>query len=316
MRVTTSAVADPRTARSEIRAGRLDVALSLAPSSAFALVKQSLSPSTRALLQATIDGARLREAMLATGAPAVTLALALAPVPLATTALQRPQSDKSARAIAALAAGLLMYLSLGLYGAAVAGGVAQEKTSRTAEVLLAAVRPGELLAGKVIGIGLAGLGQLAIAATAGLIANALVHSAHIPPSIWALLPAFLVCFLAGFTLYAFAFAAAGATVARQEEIQFATLPFGLILIGGYLLVYAAIASPDATWLRIVSFLPPLTASLMPARIALGHIAAWEPPLDAALMALAIYLTARIASRVYAGGLIRSGARLSWRQAMR
>jgi ABC-2 type transport system permease protein len=55
---------------------------------------------------------------------------------------------------------------------------------------------------------------------------------------------------------------------------------------------------------------------MPARIALGHIAAWEPPLDAALMALAIYLTARIASRVYAGGLIRSGARLSWRQAMR
>ncbi|HEX4281939.1 MAG TPA: hypothetical protein VHZ27_14325, partial [Solirubrobacteraceae bacterium] len=62
----------------------------------------------------------------------------------------------------------------------------------------------------------------------------------------------------------FAFADAGALVARQEEVQFVTTPIGFVLLIGYLLVYAVIADPDATWVKVVSFLPPLTASLMPA----------------------------------------------------
>ena len=77
---------------------------------------------------------------------------------------------------------------------------------------------------------------------AGLIANAVVNSAVIPSSVWVLVPVFLVCFLAGFALYAFAFAAAGALVARQEEVQFVTMPFSIVLLIGYLLVYAAIGS--------------------------------------------------------------------------
>jgi ABC-2 type transport system permease protein len=209
-----------------------------------------------------------------------------------------------------------MYVSLALYGAAVANGVAQEKTSRTAEVLLAALRPSQLLSGKVIGIGLTGLGQLAIAAAAGVIANAVVHSTKIPASVWVLLPAFLVCFLAGFTLYAFAFAAAGALVARQEEVQFVTMPLGLFLLVGYLLVYAVIAHPDATWVKVVSFLPPLMPSLLPARIALGHVAPWEIPLDVLIMSISIWAMIRVASRVYANALIYSGARLSWKEALR
>lgn len=209
-----------------------------------------------------------------------------------------------------------MYLSLALYGTAVATGVAQEKTSRTAEVLLATVRPGELLAGKVAGIGLTGLGQLAIAAGAGLIANALVQSAKIPASVWALLPAFLAFFLAGFVLYAFALAAAGALVSRQEEVQSVLIPVAMPLIVGYLLVFAAVGSPNATWVRVASLLPPLSASLMPARIALGHIDWWELPLDGLLMLASILAVARIASRVYASALLYSGGRLGWSRALR
>jgi ABC-2 type transport system permease protein len=181
------------------------------------------------------------------------------------------------------------------------------------------VRPSQLLSGKVLGIGLTGLGQLAIAAAAGLIANALVHSTHIPSSVWVLLPAFLVCFLAGFTLYAFAFAfafaAAGALVARQEEVQFVTTPIGMGLLVGYLLVYAVIASPNATWVKVISFLPPLTATLLPARIALGHVALWEIPIDIVLMAASIYGMVRLAARIYADGLLHGGPRLSWRAAL-
>ena len=60
----------------------------------------------------------------------------------------------------------------------------------------------------------------------------------------------------------------------------------------------------------------IAASLMPARIALGHVAAWEIALDAALMLAAIRITAAFSARIYVGALVRGGARLSWRSALR
>jgi len=316
IKVTLSDVADDVAARADVLAGKLDVALSVGPSSARVEVKENVNPTVRAVLQAGVDSAHARQALAQAGLPVSKVLPALAAVPVTTVALKPPPPDKTARSIAALAAALLMYISLGLYGAAVANGVAQEKTSRTAEVLLGAIRPSLLLSGKVIGIGLTGLGQLSIAAAAGLIANALVHSTKVPGSVWVLLPVFLICFLAGFTLYAFAFAAAGALVSRQEEVQFVTMPIGLVLLVGYLLVYAVIAHPDATWVKVASFLPPLTASLMPARIALGHVAPWEFLVAAVIMALSIWRMIRLASRVYANALIYSGARLTWKAALR
>jgi len=315
-KIALSNVSDEALARQQVTSGRLDAALSVGPSTARVEVKQSLDPTIRAVLQASVDSAHLRQALAQAHISVNKVLPALTPVPLKAVALKPPPPDRTARTIAAIAAALLMYISLALYGTAVANGVAQEKTSRTAEVLLAAVRPNQLLSGKVLGIGLTGLGQLAIAALAGVIANAVVHSTNIPGSVWVLLPAFLVCFLAGFTLYAFAYAAAGALVSRQEEVQFVTLPLGLFLLVGYLLVYAVIAHPDATWVKVVSFLPPLMATVLPARIALGHIAPWEIPLDVLIMGVSIWATIRIASRVYANALIYSGARLSWKQALR
>ncbi len=313
--IALSDVSGQAAARSALREGQLDVSLAVGRASAHVEVKESLSSTVRAVLQSAIDSAHFRTTLASEGVPITRVLPALTPVPLTSIVLEPPASDQAARAVAALAAGLLMYLTLALYGGAVATGVAQEKTSRTAEVLLAAIRPRQLLTGKVLGIGATGLAQLGIAGAAGLIANAVVHSTKIPSSVWVLIPAFLVFFLAGFVLYAFAFAAAGALVARQEELQLVTTPLALPLLLGYLLVYAAIASPDATWLKVVSFLPPLSATLMPARIALGHIAAWELVLDAVIMLASIYGMARLASRIYAGALIHGGARLSWRGAL-
>jgi len=315
-KVLISDVRSQADARRDLLDGRLDVALSLAGASAHVEVKQTLSAATRAELQTSLDAAHLRGALARAGVPLAKVLPALTAVSLHATALKPAPSDEAARAVAAIAAALLMYVSLALYGGAVASGVAQEKTSRTAEVLLAAVRPSQLLTGKVAGIGLVGLGQLAIVAAAGLIANGLVHSARIPASVWVLLPSFLLFFLAGFLLYAFAFAAAGALIARQEELQFVMTPLALPLVIGYVLVFAAIASPNATWLKVLSLLPPLSPALMPARIALGHIAWWELPADALIMLASIYAMIRLASRVYANALIHGGERLGWRAALR
>jgi ABC-2 type transport system permease protein len=309
-------VASAEAARTEVRDGTLAIALSVGEHSAVAEVKETLSPTIAALLRSTLNLAHLDQVLGEAGVPPPAVRRALTPVPFSTTALQPPPPDRAARSVAALAAGLLLYLSLGLYAAAVANGVAQEKTSRTAEVLLAAVRPRQLMTGKVVGIGLVGLGQLAVAVAAGLVANAVVHRAEIPSTVWLLLPSILVWFVLGFALYSFAYAAAAATVARQEEVQFVTLPIGLPLIAGFLLTYAAIASPSAWWIRLLSFLPPLTPILMPARIALGHVAGWEIALAVLIMLASIYGTARLAARIYAGAIVRGGARLGWRAALR
>jgi ABC-2 type transport system permease protein len=304
--------------RAELRKGELDALLDLAAPSHTAKVEveQTLSPTIGALISATLEQARLDAVLAEAGVPASKVLPALAAAPIAVAVLKPPAPHEDARIVAAIAAGFLMYLSLMLYGTAVATGVAQEKTSRTAEVLLATVRPGQLLAGKVAGIGLTGLGQLAIAAGAGLIANAILQSTKIPASVWALLPSFLAFFLAGFVLYAFVLAAAGALVSRPEEVQSVMLPIAMPLVLGYLLVFAAVGSPNATWLRVASLLPPLSATLMPARIALGHIAWWELPLDGLLMLASILLVARIASRIYARALLHGGARVGWRAALR
>jgi ABC-2 type transport system permease protein len=316
-------VANSALARSQLQKGSLDVALSVGAHAAVAEVRgsvgsfqvQTLAPTLQALLQATVNAAHQRHVLSAAGVPLATIRAALAPVPFSTTALKPPPADQAARDAAALAAGFLLYLSLGAYGAAVASGVAQEKTTRVAEVLLTTVRPSQLLAGKVAGIGVCGLAQLGIAVVAGLIANAAVQSTVIPSTVWVLLPAILLWFVLGYALYAFAFAAAGALVGRQEEVQFVSLPIGLPIIGGFLLTYAAIASPGAWWIRVLSFLPPLAPILMPARLALGSVAAWEMPVAVLITLGAVYGMVRLAARIYAPALVRGGARLSWRAAL-
>jgi len=316
VRVSLSDVAGIAAARALLDAGTLDVAIVLGADSATLAVKQSLSAGTRAGMAAAVDEAHFRTALAQAGVPLAKVLPAVTPVPLRTVVLEPQPADQAARYVAAIFVGLLMYVAIAMYGTAVATGLAQEKTSRTAEVLLSTVRPQQLLVGKVVGIGLVGLGQLAIAVVAGLLANAAIHSAKIPGSIWGLMPAFLAFFIAGFALYAFALAAAGALVARLEEVQSATLPLVMPLLIGYLITYAAVSSPNATWLRVISFLPPLTPTLMPARIALGHVDWWEYPLVAAIMLTSIYANIRVASAVYADALLRGGERLTWRAALR
>jgi ABC-2 type transport system permease protein len=316
VRVSLSDLSSPRAARALLESGRIDLALGVGADSATIAVKQSLSTGVRAVVAAAVDETHFRTALAQAGVPLAKVLPAVTPVPVRTIVLEPQPADKAARYVAAIFAGLLMYLAITIYGGAVATGVAQEKTSRTAEVLLAAVRPEQLLVGKVVGIGLVGLGQFAVAVVAGLLTNAVVHSAKIPSSVWALMPAFLAFFVAGFALYGFALAATGALVARQEEVQSATFPLVLPLLIGYLITYAAIGSPNATWLRVISWLPPLTPTLMPARIALGQVAWWEYPLVAVLMIGSIWAVVRLASSVYRRALLHGGERISFRAVLR
>jgi ABC-2 type transport system permease protein len=301
---------------SALEKGTLDIVLSVEARSAIAQVQKTLPSNLQALLQATVNGAHQRRVLNDAGMPIAVVESALRPIPLRTVPLHPPPPDQAAHSLAAITAGILLYLTMGIYGAAVASGVAQEKTSRTAEVLLAAVTPIQLLTGKVVGIGLCGLGQLTITLGAGLIANSAVKNAEIPSTVWALLPAILLWFLLGYALYSFGYAAAGAMVARQEEVQFVVAPLGVTMLSGFLLVYALARWPEAWWIRALSFLPPLAPILMPARLAFGQVSLPEMTGAALIMVAAIYGMARLTSRIYRAALLRGGARLSWPDALR
>lgn len=314
--ITVSSVPDAASARSAVSDGSLDVALSAGSGSAVAEVKQSLAPAIQALLRETVDVAHERQVLTQAGVPAAIIGPAMRPVPFATNAIQPPPAVSPARRVAALASAILMFVTLSIYGTAIANGVAQEKTTRTAEVLLAMVRPRQLLFGKVTGIGTCALVQVGIAVGAGLIANAFARDTSISSTTWALLPAVLLWFLLGFALYSFAYAAAGAIVARQEEVQFVVVPMSLLNVGSYLLLFAMLANPHAPWARVLSFLPPFAPALMSARIALGVASPWEVLAAALVMLAAIYGVSRLVSRIYAAALVRGGARLSWGAALR
>jgi ABC-2 type transport system permease protein len=295
---------------------RLDVVLAFDGGSATILAYQTVPPATLALVHAVLDAAHQRAVLSASGVAPSTITSSLSPVPVTAETIQPTPGDRAGLNIAALASAFLLMYAVTGFGGQVATGVAQEKTTRTAELLVSAVHPRELMTGKVLGIGLVGLGMMTVTVGAALIANTFVKSAAIPPELGPLLPQVLLWFVLGFTLYAFAFAAAGAMVARQEEVQSVAMPLAAVMVVALLLVYATLASPDSGWIRLLSFLPPLSPMLMPARSFRGSAQGWEVALAVGIELLAIAGTVTLTARIYQRALMRGGARLSWSQAIR
>ncbi len=316
-------IPDEAQARAALKSGTIDAALSIRGGAAVAMVRgsvgyfktQTLAPALQAVWQATLDAVHERQVLLGAGVPPATLRAALTPVPLSVQPLAPLPKDQAARDVAALAAAMLLYISLGLYGNAVVAGVAQEKTSRMGEILVSTVRATDLLVGKVVGIGVFGVAQMAVTVGAGLLANSLVQNTVIPSTVWILLPTVLVWFVLGYVLYAFAYAVAGTLVGRPEDVQNVAAPFIILLVGGFLLTYLTMADPTNVWLQALSFLPPLAPILMPARLAISSVAPWEMPVAAILTLAAAYGEVRLAARIYAPALVQSGGRMTWRSAL-
>jgi ABC-2 type transport system permease protein len=126
-------------------------------------------------------------------------------------------SDRTARLVA-LGGASLMLLAISIYGSWVMAGVAQEKTGRVAELLVAAIAPRHLLAGKVIGIGTLGLAQVALVATVVAAATA-IGVTDLPSSFVPAAALVVPWFVLGFALYAVGFGVAGALVTRQEDVS-------------------------------------------------------------------------------------------------
>jgi ABC-2 type transport system permease protein len=230
--------------------------------------------------------------------------------------LQPGDPNRSQNGSIAFVGMILLYGQLFGYGVWVASGVLEEKSTRVVEILLAAMRARQLMAGKIVGIGVLGLAQLvfiggfaiALALTTGVI--------DLPGSAATIALLDIGYFVLAYAFYASLFAVGGALVSRMEELQNVLVPVNLVIIVSFFISISAVSDPDGLVVQVASLLPTSSALAMPVRIVAGVASGWEIALSIGLSIGATVLLIPLAGRVYAGAVLRTGGRVRLRDAWR
>jgi ABC-2 type transport system permease protein len=274
------------------------------------LVQESAGGSLQAVTQGAVAQLSLAEQLSAAG-------LASLDVPeLTVTALDPDADQDSQRVIVAIIGIGVLYGLLILFGQFVAQGVVEEKASRVVELLLATMRPWQLLAGKIIGLGLLGLAQIVVIAAVGVTGALAFDLVDIPGDLIGTAVGVVAWFVLGYAFYAAIFAVAASLVSRQEDLGTVIMPTTLVLVVAFVIGIQASADPGGTLAVVTSYIPGLSPLVMPVRQAAGDVALWEIGLAVVLMLVAIALIVRLGGRVYAGALLRTGGKTKLREALR
>src|SRR5262245_28170912 len=254
--VTVSTV-DQAQGERMVRDGKLDALVTGDPTAVRVVVRHDLNTGLANALQVLVRRIALDHQLVKAGAdpPAVTNAVNTASYSVDRLEPARPYQTE--RLVLGIIVVILVYVSLMIYGQQVAQGVVEEKSSRVVELLLTTIRPWQLMLGKVAGIGLVGLVQLAAVAVVGVAAGALSNAVTLPTSVAASLAVWaVVWFLLGYIAYALMFASLGALVSRQEDVSGVTTPAMMVIVLPYVLGISILPSaPDNHFLAIMSVIP-------------------------------------------------------------
>lgn len=303
---------DDAAAVAAVREGRLDAAVI---GGAEIVVRSEPPAELVGIVQAVSQRMRTEEALRGTGLSDEQIRAALDQAPMEIRALEPVDDRRRENSAVAFVGVLALYGQLFAYGYWVAAGVVEEKSSRVVEVLLATVRPSQLLRGKILGIGVLGLLQLLLIGVVGLIAAQTVGSLDFPSGAIATIGIVLVWFVFGFFFYAGLFAVAGSIVPRQEDLQSTMTPLTLLIVGSFLIGLNAIGNPSSTLATVASLLPPSAPLVMPSRIVLGETSLLGALLSVAITVAATVALVPLATRIYSAAVLRPG-RVRIRQALR
>ena len=209
-----------------------------------------------------------------------------------------------------------LYMAILLYGQFVATSVASEKSSRAMELLITSTKPKNLMFGKVMGAGLAGLSQFVLIFGSSYLfynlnqsyfkGNLIVQSIFNMP-----LPILLytiLFFLLGFFLYAFMYGALGSLVSRIEELNSTIMPVTMVFIIAFFIVMFSMASGnvDTTLMKVCSFIPFTSPMAMFVRIAMGEVANWEIAVSVAILVASTVAIGYFAAMIYRMGVLLYG----------
>jgi len=302
-------------ARGGLADGRLDVVLL----GERAVVVSTLDPtgaSTTSRLASAVAGVLgVRAAYRAAGlSPGQVAQLSGAtPVPVLSLQPATPNRNVGTSVIGVI----LVFLMLTQYNTWILLGVMEEKSSRVVEVLLAAVRPMELLAGKVLGIGLVALGQATAIVAFALCLGAVVGSDVLHGTAPVVLASALLWLVLGYAFYCWAYAAAASLAERQDQIQSVALPLSLPMILGYVLALTvASTGTPSLFFKVLAYLPPTAPFAMPVLVGLGQVTVWGFLASVVISIACTVGLARGAAVVYRRAILRTGSKVRLRDVIR
>lgn len=280
-------------------------------------VYRDINPQLRALFDGITRESLLADQISALGGdPAAIINQADLSTPV--LVLEAPAQTNTANFVIAYLTGIVMFISLMLGAQVVAQGVVEEKSSRVVEVLLATVKPWELMAGKVLGIGITILLQVvtlaAVAAVAATVTGLLAGTGF--ELGWMLLWS-LAWFLLGFATFSVLFAALASLVSRQEELGTVVTPVTMLMFFPYILGLSVLPQdPQNSLATALSFVPFFAPFLMPIRAALGVASTWQMIVSLLLSLAALPLLVWFAGRIYQNAVLRTAGRTKLRDALR
>jgi ABC-2 type transport system permease protein len=309
---------DNRTrAVSAVRAGRVDLVIDEATSVIVATtISRDDGSDTSDLAygvagalgtQAAITRARLSTAQISE-------LYASHPVPI--QALHHEHHSRPVNQAASTIGLIALFIMLSQYLTWTLVGVMEEKSSRVVEVLLATLRPVQLLTGKLIGIGLTVFLQAAMVAVVGLVLAGAVGSDVLHGASPLVLGSTLLWLFLGYAFLSWVYAAAGSLVERQDQVQSLAIPLVIPLVVGYVSALSAIGSGSASlFVKVLAYLPPTAPFAMPALVGLRAVTWWQFALSALITLVATVATARLAATVYRRAVLRTGGRVRLREVL-
>jgi ABC-2 type transport system permease protein len=203
------------------------------------------------------------------------------------------------------------------FGYAVLTGGVEEKQSRVVEVVLSTVRARDLLMGKVLGLGLLGIGQLVVFVGAMLAAATLSDRIQLPSTTPSAIALLAVWFILGFALYTTALGFFGALASRMEEASNAATPVMIVAVVSLTVAVTTVLNePSGTIATIFTFLPPTAPFVVPMRAAFGAVSPLEIGLATVITLAAMWALFTVGARIYSGAVLQTVGRTKLRHAWR
>jgi ABC-2 type transport system permease protein len=222
---------------------------------------------------------------------------------------------------------MFSYIVITLYGVGVMRSVVTEKSSRVVELLVSATKPNALMSGKILGVGAAGLAQIAIWVALGAVLFATKDSildALGASSGASVLPSFtvgqlavaIVFFVFGYLFYSALYAAVGAMVSSEQDSQQAQMPVTFLLMIALVAILAVTNDPRGQTATVMTNVPFWSPILMPMRYFLGGATGTQVLISLGILAVSTIVVARAAAKIYRVGILMYGKRPGLRELIR
>lgn len=274
-------------------------------------------PVISSTAQAAASAIAQNEALETVGVAPDDFAAALPDAALTTVDLSDDAQEDTLPAVITTMLGMMVVLMFIMtFAGNVGGRVTEEKSSRVVEIILATIRPIDLLIGKVLAMLIVGFVGTVVILGAGVAALSITGMLQEVDFDLAVIPLLLVSFVLGMLFFSALYAAAGSLVSKAEDLGSTQMPVMLIF---FAVMYPPIfgwSAMDSTVIQVLSWVPPMSLGLAPMQFAAGNMNLGMLAASYALVAVTTLLVLMLVARIYRGSILNNGKKMTWMRAIK